>query len=204
MSTFKSPAGPWNGWYHIMCHTYGTWLPGDPKGFRTRHHREHVDGDYKNPPPDGKYEKRWQRSKELMKREPVYLEMDQRQRAVKEFVRSFEKWGIELRIISIDRIHVHLLARVLDRNPRHYMGLAKKECSAYMKRDGLAPTGGLWAVRCECVPIADAQHFQNVAEYIHDHEQAGGVVWESTSAPARESAPASTMVDFDPSSLLLD
>jgi hypothetical protein len=24
---------PWNDWYHIMTHTYGTWLPGDPKGF---------------------------------------------------------------------------------------------------------------------------------------------------------------------------
>lgn len=41
---------PWNDWYHIMCHTYGTWLPGDPRGFRTRHHREHVEGDYKSPP----------------------------------------------------------------------------------------------------------------------------------------------------------
>jgi hypothetical protein len=33
-----------------MGHTYGTWLPGDPKGFRTRHHREHIEGDYKKPP----------------------------------------------------------------------------------------------------------------------------------------------------------
>jgi hypothetical protein len=33
---------PWCDWYHIMCNTFGTWLPGDPKGFRTRHHREHT------------------------------------------------------------------------------------------------------------------------------------------------------------------
>src|SRR6188508_1399655 len=88
---------PWGDWYHIMCHTYGTWLPGHPKGFRTRHHREHVDGDYKNPPPKGKYDKLWKRSRELMKRDPVYLTPEQRERAVAEFVRAFKKWGIELR-----------------------------------------------------------------------------------------------------------
>src|SRR3954468_9029001 len=41
---------PWNNWYHCMGNTYGTWLPGDPRGFRTRLHREHVEGDYRNPP----------------------------------------------------------------------------------------------------------------------------------------------------------
>jgi hypothetical protein len=195
MSGFKIASCPWNGWYHIMCHTYGTWLPGDPKGFRTRHHREHVEGDYKTRPPMGKYKRRWKRSKDLMKREPVYLEMDQRCRAVREFVRSFAKWGIELRIISVDRIHLHALVRVVDHEARHYMGLAKKECSAYMKQDGLAPAGGLWAVRCECVPIGDERHFENVVGYIQDHEEGGGVVWETR---------LDTMDGFDPANLLLE
>ena len=136
-----------------MGNTFGTWLPGDPKGFRARHHREHVDGDYKYPPPKGKYDERWKRSKALMKRDPVYLTPAQRKRAVEEFVRSFKKWGIELRVLSIDRVHIHALARFPDHNPRHFVGLAKKESSAYIKRDGLAPDGGLWAVRCKCLPI---------------------------------------------------
>ena len=38
----------WNHWYHCTAHTYGTWLRGDPRGWRARHHREHVDGDYRN------------------------------------------------------------------------------------------------------------------------------------------------------------
>ncbi len=41
--------------YHVTWSTYGSWLPGDPRGFRTRGHRLHVDGDYRNPPPKGKY-----------------------------------------------------------------------------------------------------------------------------------------------------
>src|SRR5256885_1469584 len=83
---------------------------------------------YRAPPPKGKYDHRWQHAKNSMTRDPVYLDEQQRARAVEEIVRSFRKWGIELRILSIDRIHLHALARVIDHNPVHYMGLAKKEC----------------------------------------------------------------------------
>jgi len=187
----RSPSRPWNQWFHVMGHTYGTWLPGDPKGFRTRHHREHIEGDYKNPPPSGKYDARWKRAKSLMKRDPVYLNPDQRRRAVEEFVRSFAKWHVDLRILSIDRIHLHALAQFLHGDPHHFVGLAKKECSAYMKRDGLSRDGGLWAVRCKCLPIHDLAHFDNVIDYIRDHQFAGAVVFEPPSAsPAKGAAPA--------------
>jgi REP element-mobilizing transposase RayT len=194
--SFPIASTPWCDWYHVMGNTYGTWLPGDPKGFRTRHHREHVDGDYKNPPPKGTYDKRWKRFKELMKRDPVYLTRAQRNRAVQEFVRAFKKWKIELRVLSIDRIHVHGLIPVPDHNPRHFVGLAKKESSAYMKRDGLAPDGGLWAVRCKCLPITDRAHFDHVVDYIRDHEAKGAAIWEWERA-------ATTLNHFDPSDLLV-
>jgi hypothetical protein len=60
-------------WFHLTTHTYGVWLYGDPRGFRTRHHREHIEGDYKNPPPPGKYADKLQRSKESLKQDPVKL-----------------------------------------------------------------------------------------------------------------------------------
>jgi hypothetical protein len=179
MPPVQRAARAWDHWFHVMFHTYGTWLPGDPRGFRTRHHRHHVEGDYKHPPPKGKYDRLWQRSKDLMKREAVYLTRQQRARAADEFVRSFGKWGIPLRILSIDRIHFHALARFFDNNPRHYVGLAKKECSADMKRDRLAAAGGLWGVRCECVLIADQAHYENVIDYIAGHAEVGAAVHES-------------------------
>jgi len=151
---------PWNDWYHLMTHTYGTWLPGDPKGFRTRHHREHIDGDYKNPPPAGRDAARFEKAKSLMKREAVHLDAAQRQRAVAEILRSFLKRQIEIKALCIDGIHLHLLSRVTDHNPRHHMGVAKRECSHYMKMDGLAPVGGLWGVRCEVVPNVEGQKGQ--------------------------------------------
>ena len=71
--------------------TYGTWLPGDFKGFRTRHHREHVEEDYKSAPPAGLYYGLHRQSRELMKRDPVHLAVEQRKRAVVEIVKSFLK-----------------------------------------------------------------------------------------------------------------
>ncbi len=184
-----------------MCQTYGTWLPGDPKGFRTQHHREHIDGDYRSPPPAGRDAERWAHAKRIMRREPVYLTLPQRQRAGDEIVRSFAKRHIELKVISIDCVHLHALSPHPDRNPRHHMGIAKRECSHYMKQDNLAPAGGLWGVRCECVPIKDAKHFDNVDRYILDHESKGAAVWSPTYQPQRL---INEMDDFDPGTLLLD
>ena len=36
---------PWNNWFHCMTSAYGQWLPGDPKGWRERNHRKHIEGD---------------------------------------------------------------------------------------------------------------------------------------------------------------
>ncbi len=181
---------PWNDWYHVMCHTYGTWLPGDPRGFRTRHHREHVEGDYKNPPTPGQYERLLERSKQLMKREPVFLTVEQRRRAVDMIAESLLKRDIELLIAAVDRVHLHLLARFPDYNPRHWVGLAKKESSAYMKQEGLAPIGGLWATRCKAEPIKDRAHQLNTFRYLLEHRLKGAEIWRfdqtSTALPFSE------------------
>src|SRR4051812_22286516 len=56
----------WNDWLHVSGSTYGTWLRGDPRGWRSRRHREHCEGDYKNPPPKGEFDEEFERSKELL------------------------------------------------------------------------------------------------------------------------------------------
>ena len=64
------PRRDWH-WYHLILSTYGSWLPGDPRGFRTRHHRFHVEGDYKDPPPPGRYEKMHKQSQHSLRFAPV-------------------------------------------------------------------------------------------------------------------------------------
>jgi hypothetical protein len=69
----------WNHWYHCTAHTYGSWLRGDPRGWRARHHREQVVGDYKNPPPRGEYDALFAYSKSLMKRDSIQIAQELRQ-----------------------------------------------------------------------------------------------------------------------------
>ena len=38
-------------WSHIIISPQNSWLPGDRRGFRSRNHKIHSSGDYKNLPP---------------------------------------------------------------------------------------------------------------------------------------------------------
>ena len=152
---------PYSDLYHCMGNTHGTWLPGDRRGFRTRHHRQDVPFDYKNPPPPELYAGLEDYARELMKRDAIYLSVEQRRAALDEMLKSLLKRTIEPVAMCVGRIHFHILAPIADHNPRHWIGIAKKESSHYLKVAGFAPIGGLWAVRCECLPIKDASHRAN-------------------------------------------
>lgn len=173
----SKPKGPWNDWYHCMGHTYGTWLPGDPRGFRTRHHREHIEGDYKHPPPQGLYDARHEHAKNLMKRDPVFLTVEQRLLIVQLMVESLQRRNFQVVVACVTDVHLHILTRFPDHNPRHWIGVAKKESSHFAKQENLAPPGGLWAVRTKSLPINSRGHQLNVAKYIYDHCEEGGALW---------------------------
>lgn len=116
-----------NHWFHCTCHTYGSWLHGDPRGFRTRHRREHVDGDYKRPPPPGKYDAKFQRSKSLMQRPPVVLLKLHREIVAASIAASLRRRNVEVLAVAMDRIHLHVLARFVQHDARDLLGIAKRE-----------------------------------------------------------------------------
>lgn len=92
-----------------MWHTYGTWLPGDPRGFRNRHHRIHSSGDYKNPPPEGEYEGLHRYAKRVSKDEVVLATPELRREvcdALLETIRSYE-WRVMA--LTVCRVHIHLV-----------------------------------------------------------------------------------------------
>ncbi len=189
----------WNCWYHCMSSTYGAWLPGDPRGFRTRDHREHVDGDYMNPPPTGVYEQRHEAAKSRMKREAVVLSGEARRVVVEAIVHALASvHRLDVLAVSVSATHMHVLARfpsaqkptfskrglrdnrtsAVDDPVRHLIGIAKKESSKALTRAGLAVPGGTWARRGKIVPIKDREHQVNVYRYILEHaSKEDAVVW---------------------------
>lgn len=102
----------WNGWYHINGNTYGTWIRGDDRGWRSRHHREHVEGDYRNPPPIEAYAAQREASRRLMSA-PVRLVFAARRRAVDEIVGSLVHQGIQVIACCVDDHHYHILAKFM-------------------------------------------------------------------------------------------
>src|SRR5437870_3344396 len=145
----------WNGWYHCTGSTYGTWVRGDARGWRARHHREHVEGDYKNPPPKGKYDRVHQKSKQLMRRERVVLTHEQRKFACRAMVDALIEREMEVIGFCTAGKHWHGLLRFRDpvkhrgqnRDARRLIGQAKGKCAREMSRAGIVPKGGVWAAK---------------------------------------------------------
>ena len=90
---------------------------------------------------------------------------------------SLKRRYFDVQVACVTDVHIHILARFPDHNPRHWIGIAEKESSHYAKQADLAPEGGLWAVRTKSLPVNDREHQINTAKYVYDHRLEGGAVW---------------------------
>lgn len=170
-------------WHHIILTTYGAWLPGDPRGFRTRHHREHVEGDYKNPPPEGTYTGLHASSKQSLDCAPTLLTPAQRAIVGAALHEKLASSGHELVCIAVGGQHVHLQVKLTTHRCRLDIGLAKKHAWFALRESGW--NGRLWGKRCKAVPIRDRSHQMNVYRYILAHAGQGAWVWTWKQSPPR-------------------
>ena len=167
--------GAWHGWYHVDGHTYGTWVPGDPRGWREKRHKKHVEGDYLNPPLPGTGDALHAYSHEQLKHTPVHLTPDQREAAGKALVEMLVHQDIELIVLSLDAIHYHLLGRFGDGQVRQRVGRAKKH--AYFRLREQWPVQKVWQRLSNVTPITDRAHQLNVFDYIQRHKDRGAWAW---------------------------
>ena len=167
---------PWRHWYHCTGNTYGTWLPGDPRGWRSRNHRVHVPGDYKNPPLVS-FHHIHRRSQRAQKHPPTRLTRAQREEACRLWGQALNFYNISFEALAISAIHWHLLICCPDDEPRAHIGRLKSWSSRNLRRAGLVGSGPLWAQGCRAEPIRDAKHFENCQQYIRRHYEQGAAVW---------------------------
>ncbi len=178
-----------NVWFHVTSHMYAAWLYGDPRGFRTRHHREHIEGDYKNPPPKGKYDSQFERSKKLMTQPKVILTPDWRKVVGEAVVGKLVRLGAELLAVSVSATHLHIHGRFPPAEVREWVGLAKKHAWHEARDRGWEKK--LWAKRGKAERVRDHRHQQNTFNYILRHaKKEGAWVWHfrqpSPEAPPTE------------------
>ncbi len=195
---------PWNFWYHVGSNTKSTWLHGDPRGFRTRHHREHVEGDYRNPPPEGMHDAKLRRSQALMKTPPVVLMRDQCIVACRTIAEAMDYHRIWFANIAVGPKHFHLLAQfppdrvmrsgrpILD-PAMHFTGIAKKEAARRLSSLGMKAEGHTWGRKSHIVPVENEEHFAYLRDqYIPDHVHEGAIVHSIHIAPKIGDAPHSS------------
>ena len=204
---------PWNGWLHCMGSTYGAWLYGDARGFRTRHHRQHVDGDYCNPPPSGTYDSLARRSAASMRFPPVILTPEHRLTVCRAMGDKLLDYGVELIELSVGGQHFHALcrfprslppqpggtARRICRNlladgrdpiPRHILGRAKRAASVALAQLNAKPTGRpLWAKRTKIEPIKCRAHQLATVRYIRRHASQHAALWSAIHVDSQPVSP---------------
>jgi hypothetical protein len=183
-------------WIHFIETVYGAWLYGDQRGFRTRHHREHVEGDYKDPPAAGTYERKLRQSIKNLKQPAVLLTARWRPvigGAVRDRLCDL---GAFVLCLSVSTQHMHLLAKLAEEaEPRDLMGLAKKHVSFEAKSHGWQ--GKLWARRGRELRVRSRAHQLNVYRYILEHAKEGAWVWVWEKAHGRSETHGQPSVGLD-------
>ena len=128
-----------------------------------------------------------------MKRPGVTLEWDARVVACRKMVEALRYHEVQGLDLCVGARHWHALARFFpldreswfiiemerdtNRDPRHLMGIAKKESARELSRQGLAAPGGVWAGGCGRRYIRNEWHFETVRKYIPDHAKQGAAVY---------------------------
>jgi len=152
--------------YHITWGTYGSWLPGDPRGFRTGKGREHVPYDYKNPPPPGLYAGLHAYARRSLKKAPVSIPKDLRQAVGCRCLDQFAKENVAVFVMSVGGEHVHAAIECPAEGLKQVIGRAKK-VSSHGVRDRIP--GRLWQAGCRAIPVHSDDYWRTLLQYIQDH-----------------------------------
>ena len=170
---------------HAICTLHGQWLPGDRRGFRSRDHKVHSSGDYKNPPPPDEHEglRRWAQSH--IKGAPSFLLADQLASIGLAFLWKLDAMDLFPRILSSGCTHLHVLfdapPGMVDVMPM--LGRAKQYASLKLADH----QGQLWAEGAKIIRTRDIQHARNVFGYIRDHAiKEGAWIWRYDRDPPPE------------------
>ena len=166
---------PGKRWYHVTAGIQSSWLPGDPRGFRSKGHKIHSSGDHKHPPPVGEHGGLHAYSKKIA-RDPVVVPAKLRQVVCHGFVQVLIGRGHRVLVVSVSGMHLHALAELSeDRSAaKAEIGYAKKGGSRAISEQLF---GRVWARGCGLKVIRDEKHHRNTFSYIERHAEEGAFVW---------------------------
>jgi hypothetical protein len=159
---------PGKRWRHVVISTLNSWLPGDPRGFRSVDHKIHSSGDYKNPPPSGEHAGLHRYSK-AMSGAPVIIPRDQRQVIAESIRDETNRVSHRMLVIAVADTHCHFLVELPDDmdEVRRIVGEAKRKASVAVRKH---LPGRVWAHDGKYEPVDTIEHQRNTYVYIRDKQ----------------------------------
>jgi hypothetical protein len=172
-------------WWLVTWTTYGSWLPGDPRGFQTWHGREYV------PPPPryakpgeptydkAEYEQRYEAARKQVEG-AIELSKEEQQRVCNSIVDELIVIPVVPAVLSVGNVHVHLLAIFGKLLIRPTVGRLKARATRELNEAGFIGKR-VWSKNCHMVSKDTADKLQNAYNYVAKHVEEGCLVhrWKS-------------------------
>jgi len=162
-------------WRHVIINTKCTWLHGDERGFRSRGHRIHSSGDYRNPPPPGEHED-LHRFHEKRSGDEVHIPYKLRPIIGREILAFLRAEQHRLLALAVTKIHAHFLVELaIDlRAVKWTVGQAKRKSSRAVKSE---MPGSVWSAGGTYKPIEARDHLDHAYSYVLYDQGAGAWSW---------------------------
>ena len=182
-------------WRHVVINTHGTWLHGDERGFRSRGHRIHSSGDYRNPPPREEHADLRQYHRNHCPNE-VTIPRNLRPRVGQAFRDYLLDEKYRVLCVAVGKVHAHAVVELPKdiRRVKRIIGEAKRFASCTVTS---SIPGALWSAGGEFVPVTRADHLKSAYEYDLYKQGPGAWTWswrdksrEGTFARKRPVVPA--------------
>ena len=151
-------------WRHVVISTYSSWLPGDPRGFRSKKHKIHSSGDYKHRPPVGEHAGLHRYSQKISG-QPIVIPADLRPEVGKAILEKIKKLKFRILVIAVAGMHTHMLVELPDNMDEIRQIIGQCKTMASHKIRARLP-GRVWARDGSFDPVDNEEHHQNSYYYI--------------------------------------
>ena len=148
--------------YHLTFHTYGTWLPGDDRGWHRR-------GDGATPRPPAPKLRAW--CARRMTCEPLWLSEHQRQIVREAIHEHCAHRGFAVHSLAVQRAHVHVVVTATVA-PEALMTSLKGWATRALRKDGLAAEQTVWAEHGSTRRLHTPERCARAIRYDHDDHHA--------------------------------
>jgi REP element-mobilizing transposase RayT len=160
-------------WYHITLSTHNSWLPGDPRGWRSWQHKTHSSGHHRAPPPTGEHQIILDNSRKIAG-DTIKFPRSLHPIIGQSIVDYLCAKDYQLLALAVAKTHVHLQIHMPSDQIKIKMGYCKRHISYAIRKQ---MPGQLWSRGIGIVQIESKTHQHAVYRYILKHREHSAWVW---------------------------